>query len=159
MDTQKRTAWSELLRYWGIVVLWMIFISTLSGEGFSAANTNRYLDPVLRYFFPQLTPAGFVLAHGLIRKTAHFTEFFILGLLAYWAARRGRSPRWRWQWARQAVLLGAAYALADETHQMFVPNRTGSYLDSLIDCGGTLASQAWIYWRWGWSTRGSSPVS
>ncbi len=146
-------AWNELLRYWGFVVLWMVFISTLSGEGFSAANTHRYVDPLLRYFFPNLTPAGFVLAHGLIRKAAHLTEFFILGLLAFWAARRGRSSRWRWQWAVQALLLGAVYALADETHQMFVPNRTGSYLDSLIDCGGVLASQAWIYWRRGWGTQ------
>jgi len=123
----------------------MIVISTLSGEGFSAENTNRYLDPFLRYFFPKLGPSGFVLAHSVVRKSAHMTEFFILGALAYWASRRGRRSHWRLRWAVQAMLLAIVYALLDETHQMFVPNRTGSYLDSVIDCVGALVSQVVIY--------------
>ena len=136
------------MKYWGVVAVWMVVISMLSGEGFSADNTNRYLDPLLRYFFPHLTQPGFVLAHTLIRKTAHVTEFFILGVLSFWAARRGRAPHWRLAWAGQAMLLAIVYALVDETHQMFVPNRTGSYLDSVIDCGGALLSQVLIYlWR------------
>jgi len=139
--------WRDLLKNWGVVATWMVVISTLSSEGFSADNTNRYLDPILRYFFPQLSPAGFVLAHGVIRKLAHIVEFFVLGLLAYWAARRGRAPRWRFGWAAQAMSLAAGFALIDETHQMFIPNRTGSYVDSAIDCSGAFASQVVIFLR------------
>src|SRR5262249_19195190 len=117
-----RGAALHLIGYWGVVFVWMGFISLLSTEPFSAANTNRYLDPVLRFFFPHLTPAQFVFAHSVIRKTAHFAEFFVLGSLAFWASRRGRTPRWRAVWMAQAVALAVFYALVDEAHQAFVPH-------------------------------------
>jgi len=136
---------TELVRYWGVVAAWMAVISILSGEPFSARNTNRYLDPILRFFFPALTPAGFVLAHSVIRKTAHFAEFFILGCLGFWAARRGREPRWRLGWMLQTVGLAVGYALLDEAHQALVASRTASLIDSGIDILGALASQGLIY--------------
>ncbi len=147
--TTDKPGWSEILKYWGVVATWMIVISIFSGEGFSAENTNRYFDPLLRYLFPKLTPAGFVFAHAVIRKAAHVTEFFVLGALTYWATRRGRAPSWRPRWAAVAMLLAIAYAGLDETHQKFVPNRTGSYVDSGIDCIGALLSQILIYLRRG----------
>jgi len=125
----------------------MLVISLLSGEPFSAENTNRYLDPVLRWLFPHLTAAQFTLAHTVIRKSAHFTEFFILGALAFWAARRGRAPGWRSTWMLQAIGLAVAYSLIDELHQVFVPKRTASLGDSAIDSLGAIASQALVYLR------------
>lgn len=125
----------------------MALISLLSTEPFSAANTNRYLDPVLRFFFPHLTQAGFLFAHYLIRKSAHFTEFFVLGSLTYWACRRGRQPGWRTLWMLQALGLAVVYSLIDEAHQAFVPNRTASLVDSSIDSLGAAASQMVIFVR------------
>ncbi len=140
-----RITMTELVRYWGVVAAWMAVISVLSGEPFSARNTNRYLDPILRLFFPELTPAGFVFAHSVVRKTAHFVEFFILGCLGFWAARRGREPRWRPGWMLQTVGLAVGYALLDEAHQALVPGRTPSLVDSGVDVLGALASQGLIY--------------
>jgi VanZ family protein len=125
----------------------MIIISLLSTEPFSAANTNHYIDPVLRFFFPNLRPAGFVFAHTIIRKTAHFSEFFILGSLLFWACRRGRGPRWRTTWMLQAVTLATVYSLVDEFHQAWVPNRTPSLFDSGVDSLGAGVSQLVIYLR------------
>jgi VanZ family protein len=133
--------------YWGVVIAWMAVISLFSTEPFSASNTNRYLDPVLRYFFPHITAAQFVFWHYLIRKSAHFAEFFVLGALAYWASRRGRLPRWRAMWMLQALGVAVLYALVDEAHQVFVPNRTASHFDSGIDSVGAAASQLVIYLR------------
>jgi VanZ family protein len=138
---------SELVRYWGTVVAWMAVISMMSSEPFSAANTHRYIDPVLRFFFPELTPSGFVLAHSLIRKAAHLAEFAVLGALTYWASRRGRPPAWRNRWALQALLIASAFALIDETHQRFVASRTGSLADSFIDICGAALSQVVIFVR------------
>lgn len=137
----------RVVGYWSAVVAWMVVISGLSTEPFSAANTNRYLDPVLRYLFPHLTPADFLFAHTVIRKSAHFTEFFVLGCLTFWACRRGRTPRWRGIWMLQALLLASLYALVDEAHQAFVPNRTSSLADSGVDALGALVSQLAIYLR------------
>jgi len=125
----------------------MIIISLLSTEPFSAANTNRYIDPVLRFFFPNMRLADFVFAHTIIRKTAHFSEFFILGSLLYWACRRGRWPRWRATWMLQALTIAILYSLVDEFHQAFVPNRTPSLFDSGVDSLGAAVSQLFIYLR------------
>lgn len=146
----ERSGYADLLRYWGPVVAWMFVISTLSGDPFSASNTNRYIDPVLRYFFPDLSPAGFVLAHTVIRKTAHLTEFFILGCLGYWAMRRGRLPAWSLGRAAAALLLAMGFSLLDEFHQAFVPTRTASIIDSAVDSTGALLSQLVIYLRHTW---------
>jgi VanZ family protein len=137
----------ELARYWGVVLAWMVFISVLSGDPFSASNTHRYLDPILRYFFPDLTASEFASAHWCIRKSAHFSEYFILGCLTYWACRRGRTPRWRTTWMLQALGLATLYGLVDEAHQAFVPSRSPSLLDSGIDSLGAATSQVLIYLR------------
>lgn len=148
----------SIIGYWGVVAAWMLVIAMLSGEPFSAQNTNRYIDPVLRYFFPQLTPAGFVLAHSVIRKSAHFVEFFILGCLAFWASRRGRAPGWRARWTLQALGVAVAYSLVDEFRQSFVPNRTPSLADSAVDSLGAIVSQGLIYLRHWRRLRSRIPV-
>lgn len=130
-----------------MVGAWLLVISSLSTDPFSAQNTHRYIDPVLRWLFPNLSPAGFVTAHTLIRKSAHFTEFFILGLLVFWASRQGEATRWRWRWSLQAVGLSAAWALIDELHQSFVLTRTASLADSAIDTLGAIASQIFLRLR------------
>lgn len=137
----------DLAKYWGVVIAWMAVISLFSSEPFSAANTNSYIDPVLRFFYPHLTGSGFVFAHYVVRKTAHFTEFFVLGILSFWACRRGRGPRWRVAWMLQTLGLAVVYALMDEAHQIFVPNRTASLADSGIDSLGAAASQLIVYLR------------
>jgi hypothetical protein len=63
------------------VVVWATFISWFSTDAFSARSTNSYIDPVLRFFFGELTPAGFRFAHSIIRKSAHMIEYAILGAL------------------------------------------------------------------------------
>ncbi len=132
-------------RYWAPVVIWILVISTMSGDPFSAQNTHRFIDPFLRYLFPAITPEEFRLAHFWIRKAAHFGEFFVLGGLAFVAWRRGRRPSWRPRWALQALALVVLCALGDELHQAFVPTRGPSLIDSGIDSLGGLASQVAIF--------------
>jgi VanZ family protein len=72
--------------------------------------------------------------HFVTRKIAHFTEYAILGFLAARAFRP--YPRW---FLISAVLV-VVYALIDEYHQSFVPSRTASVLDSLIDMAGGITA-------------------
>ena len=137
----------SLAPYWGVVLVWMVLISLLSTEPFSAENTSHYIDPLLRYLFPHITAAEFTFWHTVIRKTAHFAEFFVLGSLAYWALRRGRPPGWRVSWMLQALGLAVLYSLLDEAHQAFVPKRTASLFDSGVDSLGAAVSQTLIYLR------------
>ena len=64
--------------------------------------------------------------HGLIRKLAHFTEFACLGSLFAWLfGMLGKKTIW-------ALLCGFLAASADETIQIFVPNRGPRILDVLL---------------------------
>ena len=78
--------------------------------------------------------------HHIIRKCAHFTEYFILSLLILRGIRAGR-PGSRFAWALAAIVLVAGYASLDELHQHFVPGRTAAVGDVLIDTTGGIAAQ------------------
>lgn len=139
--------WTGGLQRWLPVVVWACVISWFSTDAFSARSTNSYIDPVLRFFFGELTPAGFRFAHSIVRKSAHLTEYAILGALICRAltepgARISRAV------AVRAVLCCAAYATLDEFHQTFVASRTGSPIDVLIDSSGaTIGTLVFTRWR------------
>ncbi|HEV7842237.1 MAG TPA: VanZ family protein, partial [Pyrinomonadaceae bacterium] len=75
-------------------------------------------------------------------------EYAILGLLAARAFTTSSHQSLRRQWFLASLLLVAVYALSDEFHQLFVPSRTGSFYDSLIDItGGFIALALLALWR------------
>ena len=73
------------LAEWIPVVVWGALIFTLSTSAFSAANTARIIDPILRWLLPAITAASVEVCHTLIRKAAHFTEYGVL----FWLLVRG----------------------------------------------------------------------
>lgn len=88
----------------------------------------------------------------MVRKTAHFTEYFVLGLLLYMAVgvnfgstldmldadlRLGKILRLRYF---LPVVIVFGYAGTDELHQYFVPDRCCSFRDVLIDTAGGLSA-------------------
>jgi VanZ family protein len=65
----------------------------------------------------------------IMRKSAHFGVYAVLAL-TYVRALGG------WHQRRRAWLLAVLYAISDEFHQSFTPNRYPSALDVLIDSAG-----------------------
>lgn len=122
-----------LLSDWGPVVLWTVSLFVLSTSVFSASNTSRFIEPVLRWFLPSATAATIALLHGLIRKLAHFTNYSVL----FWLLVRGPMA------GRPYFALGlcVAYAFLDEGHQIFVAGRTASLYDVALDSSGALFSR------------------
>lgn len=121
-------------RWWPVVV-WAGFISWFSTDAFSAHSTNSYIDPVLRFLFGELTPAGFRVAHTVVRKSAHLTEYGILAVLVC-RALTAQGERISRAVILRAIAYCAVYAMLDEAHQLLVPSRTGSGTDVLIDTTG-----------------------
>jgi VanZ family protein len=103
--------------------------------------------------FPALSPEAVAELVFAIRKTAHVTEYALLGLLIW---RAGRQPvrndlrPWSWRQARLAWWLTVAYAGTDEFHQLFVPSREGRVADVGIDACGAAAGLLllWLFGRW-----------
>ena len=115
-----------------LLILNILFIwgnSLLPGSVSGAFS--KFVRDVLATFFPgggEDPQAG----HGLLRKMAHFTEFACLGGLLCWFFHMLKKPVWT------AFLCGVLVASADETIQVFVPNRGPSIRDVGIDSAGVI---------------------
>mgnify|MGYP002071512024 CR=1 FL=1 len=72
-----------------------------------------------------------------VRKTAHATEYAVLGILLFGALYQPGRQKKRaafFSWG-----MGTLYAATDEIHQLFVPGRSGQVTDVLLDSGGAAA--------------------
>ena len=137
-DGARSTHW---LRNWWPAMLWAASIFVFSTGLFSAANTASIIYPILLWLFPHASDAALDAAHFYVRKSAHLSEYFLLSLLVLRGFRAGR-PGWRWTWALATLGVAAAYASLDEFHQSFVPSRTASIYDVMIDVTGAAAALA-----------------
>jgi len=62
-------------------------------------------------------------------------------------AIRGEHRGWQIRWAIAALAIAAGYSALDEFHQSFVPSRTPSSWDSLLDTTGAATAQV-LLWLW-----------
>jgi len=124
----------------------MAFISFASTGNFSASNTSRIIGPLVLWLFPDTTPETMLAIHAVTRKIAHLLEYALLGLLAARAFRGSPRGGLRARWFLASLALVVVYALVDEYHQAFVPSRSASIYDSLIDMAGGLAALIAV-WR------------
>ena len=137
---------SKLWRY-GPVVAWAAFVLFASTANFSASNTSRIIRPLLLWLFPDITEPTLLRVHFFVRKCAHFTEYAVLALLAARAFRTSGLAALRRSWWLASFALVAVVALTDEYHQSFLPSRTGTIYDSLLDMtGGATALVVLALW-------------
>ena len=130
----------SFLKYWLPVLVWLGLIFIGSTDVLSAEHTSRFLVPFLRWLDPQISPAALNSIQLMIRKLGHLTEYAILAILL-WRALRGAVV-----WKSTTLILFAisligcaVFAVSDEFHQSFVPSRTSSGKDVMIDiCGATI---------------------
>lgn len=134
------------LSAWWPALVWAGVIFSLSTDAFSSEHTASVLEPVLKWMVRSITDDQFDTIHHLIRKSAHFTEYFIFCLLLYRGVRLGRAG-WRWTWGVAALSFAAGYSVLDEIHQAFVASRTASAYDSLLDSVGAFAAFG-VLWMW-----------
>jgi len=138
----------RLSRYLPLIV-WLAFISFASSDEFSASNTSRIIGPLVLWLFPNTSADTLATIHFLVRKLAHLSEYAVLGILAARAFRGSSHLTLRRHWFLAAFMLVVLYALLDEFHQVFVPSRTASLTDSLIDMTGGLTALLVLRRRWG----------
>jgi VanZ like family len=157
LKTSKRL----LLSYWLPVVLMIIVIMLESTDMFGSDQTSRLIYPVVNWITLNLTGHAmdypfFLQLHAVLRKVGHLTGYGLLCAVWFRAIRataRGHLLRhsfeWNWfwthTWARNAFLMTALIASADEIHQRFLPSRTGEFRDVLIDSSGALIALGIAY--------------
>lgn len=128
----------RVLWYWFPVAMMFAVMYYFSTDVFSADNTRGFLEKIFLWFSPHASKRAFLTFSYFVRKSAHFTEYAILGGLLFRAFRAGNLVRWRFKWALYSFAFAAAWALLDELHQSFTQKRGGSIWDSLLDSSGAL---------------------
>lgn len=114
-------------------IVWIIIIfsfSLQSGEE-SGALSGGIVAWIVGLFFPE-DFTHIELVHFLVRKAAHFTEYFILGVLLSLTIRETK-------WNRVLFapwVLGTLVASCDETIQLFSDGRAGQVTDVMLDSSG-----------------------
>lgn len=81
----------------------------------------------------------------LVRKTAHISAYFVLGILLFNLLREYKLSKKRLILASIAIAM--LYAVTDELHQLFVPGRSGEIGDVLIDSTAAIIGvllSAWV---------------
>ena len=113
--TRKKIA-IKIFRFWLPVIIWAGFI-------FYVSNVPN-LQSGLPYDF-------------ILRKAAHVTEYFVLAFLLY---RALKNTCYLKGFCLPFFLgvLGLAYAITDEVHQVFIAGRHGAPRDVLIDMVGII---------------------
>jgi len=140
----------NLLKAWIAAILWLIVIAIESTAMLSSTNTSRILYPLLHYLFG-LDWERFEVWHFYIRKTGHVVGYGTLSILLFRAWRATLpafdNPKWTFRWANIATLGTALVASLDEWHQSFIPSRTGTVRDVVLDtCAGIAAQVLVFFW-------------
>ncbi len=148
MHTIPQKGWSSALQRWLPVVLWAGLIFYFSTESFSFSNTEGFFSAWLSWLLPELAPAEFALFHSVMRKGAHWFEYFVFGIFLLRAQRRDDNPKLATTEIARTLALVLAYAASDEYHQSWVPERTASAVDVAIDTFGGLCGVFWICLRY-----------
>lgn len=77
----------------------------------------------------------------IVRKTAHFLEYFILGILSFFSAYFYQNHKYKTK-VFYSLVICVLYATSDEVHQYFVPGRACRFTDICIDTAGSVVAIA-----------------
>ena len=129
-----------IIRQWIPAAFGVGGIALESTDLFSSQHTGGFLYALLTAAFGEIDPNHFELIHHLLRKTGHFAGYGILSFLFFRALRNTVTSNQMYLWF-SSVALTALVAAADEWHQSFIPSRTGSVRDVLLDTTGAVVMQ------------------
>ncbi len=130
-----------------ITLIWMSLIFYLSHQtgNSSSGFSDKIVDFMIDIFiknFDNMSSLEKIEIHDnfsfIIRKSAHYTEYFILGILLILTVK---------SFFKKEVLIyiisssfGIVYAISDEFHQSFIDSRTPAIKDVFIDSMGLLTA-------------------
>ena len=120
-----------------LLILWLgtiFFFSSQNSE--DTTNTSSKLDFIINIIVKDESKKDE--ARFIVRKIAHFTEYFILALLVLNVVKDYKTIDYKW--LLFILIMCIIYAISDEYHQSFVDGRVSSIKDVIIDSCGSLLS-------------------
>ncbi len=133
-----------------LIIIWMIAIFNFSNQNGqeSAGLSNKIIIKIVEVIKHKNLSVDekeyFVAKYKfIVRKTAHFTSYFILGVLTSILIVDLKGPTKTV--FIYLILFNFLYACTDEIHQVFINGRNGNFIDVLIDTSGALFAIIFIY--------------
>ena len=129
-----------------LVIIWMLVIFNFSSQnGTKSTKTSGVVTSMVVNVTTSVTNKDIPREEVkkkvedstfLVRKTAHFTEYLILGILVLQLLSDYTKINKRMLIV--SLIICYLYAVSDEVHQIFIPDRTAKVLDTFIDGAGSL---------------------
>ena len=142
-----------------ILLMVLIFVFSSQPADDSTRVSNSAGAFLCRLFIPGFTElseeqqtARIEAIDHTVRKCAHASEYFLLGLLCCASAAAWLSLKTRFLFLIGWVI-AILYSVTDEIHQIFVPGRACMFTDILIDAGGALAGAVLFLLIWSFRHR------
>jgi VanZ family protein len=142
----RRHHWKTRIKNWLPVCLWASLIFFFSTDHFSFDNTAQFFGLVFSWLWPEIPIEDVPPVHGAMRKVGHWAEYFVLAVLVLRALSNETGKKWELRHAALTLVFIFVYALSDELHQTFVPSRTASFGDVMIDVLGGICGIFWMIW-------------
>jgi VanZ family protein len=141
----------SLLRAWWPALVWAVLICIESTDSFSSEHTGALLYRLIAHFYPNVNFHDVLVLNFVLRKTGHVCGYGILSLLLLRGWRATLDPARAWL-GRVTLLswLGTMFVAAmDEWHQSYIPSRTGTVRDVMLDsvAGLVFLSIAYLWLR------------
>lgn len=124
-----------------LLIVWMIVIFILSND--NGVQSNDKSNGIAYFIASKINVIDTDTLIFMIRKAAHITEYFILGVLILNVLKDYNSLNIKL--IIITLLFCFSYAISDEIHQLFIQNRSGKFSDVLIDTLGSLIG-TYIYY-------------
>lgn len=125
----------KLILFSCLTILWIVVIFFFSLQ--SGDESSQLSGGIVAWVVSLICPEDFAhteILEMLIRKAAHFTEYFILGVLMSLTIRQTKCTRY----ILMPWFLGTVVACCDETIQLFSDGRAGRIFDVMLDSSGVL---------------------
>ncbi len=128
-----------------LIIIWLCVIFIFSSQsGEESGNTSSRLILGIVNIYEKITNT--IVDKDLaieklsypIRKLAHFTEYFILGLFVYEYVNTFKTK----YKLLKTICFCFTCACLDEVHQIFSIDRGPSFIDSLIDTSGSIVGSS-----------------
>lgn len=128
----------KIIKY-TLLIIWMTIIFLFSNQPATESGklSNNFLDKTITIFNKDITTKQkeqLIKQYGIkIRKLAHFTIYFILGILMISIINEYNIKNT----ILISIVLCFLYATSDEIHQLFIAGRSCEFKDVLIDTMGS----------------------
>lgn len=116
-----------------LLIMWLYFIYSMSSS--SGSVSTRESSVFVAFIMNLFHIENKYLITLLVRKLAHFIEYFILGLFTVNCFNAFNKRK-----ILYISLFCLLVAILDECHQLYVPGRSFGYIDIMIDFIGSYSS-------------------